>query len=83
MLGDTGANVIGAVLGLAVVLGSRESIRLTVMLVLLALNVAAELVSFSRVIDAVPPLRWFDRLGQPARAVTDSRQVRRTTASRS
>jgi UDP-N-acetylmuramyl pentapeptide phosphotransferase/UDP-N-acetylglucosamine-1-phosphate transferase len=63
MLGDTGANVIGAVLGLAVVLGSRESIRIAVMLVLLAVNVAAELVSFSRVIDAVPPLRWFDRLG--------------------
>jgi UDP-GlcNAc:undecaprenyl-phosphate GlcNAc-1-phosphate transferase len=63
MLGDTGANVIGAVLGLAVVLGSRDSIRLAVMLVLLALNVAAELVSFSRVIDAVAPLRWFDRLG--------------------
>ena len=65
MLGDTGANVIGAVLGLAVVLGSRDSIRLAVMLVLLALNVAAELVSFSRVIDAVPSLRWFDRLGEP------------------
>jgi UDP-GlcNAc:undecaprenyl-phosphate/decaprenyl-phosphate GlcNAc-1-phosphate transferase len=63
MLGDTGANVIGAVLGLAVVLGSRDSIRLGVMLALLALNVAAELVSFSRVIDAVPFLRWFDRLG--------------------
>jgi UDP-N-acetylmuramyl pentapeptide phosphotransferase/UDP-N-acetylglucosamine-1-phosphate transferase len=63
MLGDTGANVIGAVLGLAVVLGSRDSIRLGVMLVLLALNVAAELVSFSRVIDVVPFLRWFDRLG--------------------
>jgi UDP-GlcNAc:undecaprenyl-phosphate/decaprenyl-phosphate GlcNAc-1-phosphate transferase len=63
MLGDTGANVIGAVLGLAVVLGSRESIRIAVMLVLLAVNVAAELVSFSRVIDAVPPLRWFDRWG--------------------
>jgi UDP-GlcNAc:undecaprenyl-phosphate GlcNAc-1-phosphate transferase len=63
MLGDTGANVIGAVLGLAVVLGSRESIRLTVMLVLLALNIGAELFSFSRVIDAVPPLRWFDRWG--------------------
>src|SRR3954467_9995895 len=63
MLGDTGANVIGAVLGLAVVLGSRESIRLTVMLVLLALNIGAELVSFSRIIDSVPPLRWFDRWG--------------------
>jgi 4-amino-4-deoxy-L-arabinose transferase-like glycosyltransferase len=52
-----------AVLGLAVVLGSRDSIRLVVMLVLLGFNVAAEMVSFSRVIDAVPPLRWFDRLG--------------------
>ena len=71
MLGDTGANVIGAVLGLAVVLGSRDSIRLVVMLVLLAFNVGAELVSFSRIIDAVPPLRWFDRLG--------SRRARRST----
>jgi UDP-N-acetylmuramyl pentapeptide phosphotransferase/UDP-N-acetylglucosamine-1-phosphate transferase len=66
MLGDTGANVIGAVLGLAVVLGSRDSVRLTVMLVLLAANVAAELVSFSRVIAAVPPLRWFDEWGRRA-----------------
>lgn len=64
MLGDTGANVVGAVLGLAVVLGSQESTRIAVMLVLLALNVAAELVSFSAVIDAVPPLRWLDRLGR-------------------
>jgi hypothetical protein len=32
--------------------------------VLLALNVAAELVSFSAVIDRVPPLRWLDRLGR-------------------
>ena len=63
MLGDTGANVIGAILGLAIVLGSRDSIRLAVMLVLLVVNVAAELVSFSRVIDAVAPLRWFDRWG--------------------
>jgi UDP-GlcNAc:undecaprenyl-phosphate/decaprenyl-phosphate GlcNAc-1-phosphate transferase len=67
MIGDTGANVIGAVLGLAVVLGSRDSVRLGVMLVLLALNVAAEMVSFSRVIDSVPPLRWFDRLGSRRR----------------
>lgn len=64
MLGDTGANVIGAVLGLAVVLGASEGWRLSVMLALLALNVSAEVVSFSRVIDAVPPLRAFDRLGR-------------------
>ncbi len=64
MLGDTGANVIGAVLGLAVVLGASEGWRLAVMLTLLALNVSAELVSFSRGIDAVAPLRAFDRLGR-------------------
>jgi UDP-GlcNAc:undecaprenyl-phosphate/decaprenyl-phosphate GlcNAc-1-phosphate transferase len=64
MLGDTGANVIGAVLGLAVVLGTRESTRLIVMVVLIVLNVAAELVSFSSVIDRIPPLRAFDRAGR-------------------
>jgi UDP-N-acetylmuramyl pentapeptide phosphotransferase/UDP-N-acetylglucosamine-1-phosphate transferase len=64
MLGDTGANVIGAVLGLAIVLGASEGWRLAIMLALLGLNVSAELVSFSRVIDAVPPLRAFDRLGR-------------------
>jgi UDP-N-acetylmuramyl pentapeptide phosphotransferase/UDP-N-acetylglucosamine-1-phosphate transferase len=64
MLGDTGANVIGAALGLGVVLGTEEGTRIAVMLILLLLNVAAELVSFSDVIDAVPPLRWFDRLGR-------------------
>jgi UDP-N-acetylmuramyl pentapeptide phosphotransferase/UDP-N-acetylglucosamine-1-phosphate transferase len=64
MLGDTGANVVGAALGLAVVLGSQESTRVATMLVLLALNVAAEMVSFSHVIERVPPLRWFDGLGR-------------------
>jgi UDP-N-acetylmuramyl pentapeptide phosphotransferase/UDP-N-acetylglucosamine-1-phosphate transferase len=64
MLGDTGANVIGAVLGLAFVLGTEERTRLIVMLSLVALNVAAELVSFSAVIDRVPPLRALDRLGR-------------------
>jgi UDP-N-acetylmuramyl pentapeptide phosphotransferase/UDP-N-acetylglucosamine-1-phosphate transferase len=64
MLGDTGANVIGAVLGLAVVLGASEGWRLVVMLALLALNVSAELVSFSQVIESVPPLRALDRLGR-------------------
>jgi UDP-N-acetylmuramyl pentapeptide phosphotransferase/UDP-N-acetylglucosamine-1-phosphate transferase len=64
MLGDTGANVIGAALGLGVVLGTEEATRIATMLVLVALNVAAELVSFSDVIDRVAPLRWFDRLGR-------------------
>ena len=64
MLGDTGANVIGAVLGLAVVLGTSETTRVIVMIALVVLNVTAELVSFSAIIDRVPPLRMLDRAGR-------------------
>jgi UDP-GlcNAc:undecaprenyl-phosphate GlcNAc-1-phosphate transferase len=64
MIGDAGANVLGAVLGLGVVLGLGQTARTTVLIVVAALNVVAELVSFSRVIERVPPLRAFDRLGQ-------------------
>jgi UDP-GlcNAc:undecaprenyl-phosphate GlcNAc-1-phosphate transferase len=64
MLGDAGANVMGGVLGLAVVLECSRTTRNIVLVVVLALNLASELVSFSRVIDRVPPLRWFDRLGR-------------------
>lgn len=67
MLGDTGANVVGGVLGLGVVFTTAPSTRLVVLGVLAALNLASELVSFSRVIDAVPPLRAVDRMGRPRR----------------
>ena len=52
MLGDAGANPLGAVLGLAVVLAAAPGVRDVVLVALVALNVAGELVSFSRVIDA-------------------------------
>ncbi len=64
MLGDTGANVIGATLGLGVVLGRGEASRITALAVLVVANVAAELVSFSDLIERVPPLRAFDRAGR-------------------
>lgn len=64
MLGDAGANVIGATLGLGVVLGRGEVTRVTALAVLIVANVAAELVSFSAIIDRVAPLRWLDRLGR-------------------
>jgi UDP-N-acetylmuramyl pentapeptide phosphotransferase/UDP-N-acetylglucosamine-1-phosphate transferase len=66
MLGDTGAYAIGAVLGLAVVLECSSATRTVVLLVLAALTFASELVSFSRVIDRVAPLRKFDELGRGA-----------------
>lgn len=64
MLGDTGANVLGASLGLAVVVTTDSSTRSIVLVVVLALNLASERISFSRVIDRTPPLRALDRLGR-------------------
>ena len=63
MLGDTGANALGAVLGLSVVLTTAPSTRLITVLVLLVLNLSSEMVSFSKVIDAIVPLRMLDRAG--------------------
>ncbi|HEX6310360.1 MAG TPA: hypothetical protein VF152_01895 [Acidimicrobiia bacterium] len=64
MLGDTGANVLGGVLGVGVVLGLGATTRTVVLVVVAVLNIAAELVSFSAVIERVPALRAFDRLGR-------------------
>ncbi len=64
MLGDAGANPLGAVLGLAVVLTTGAGVRDVVLVALVTLNVAGELVSFSRVIDLFPPLRALDRAGR-------------------
>jgi UDP-N-acetylmuramyl pentapeptide phosphotransferase/UDP-N-acetylglucosamine-1-phosphate transferase len=66
MLGDTGANVLGAALGLAAVLELSTGPRYVVLAVLVAVNVAAEVVSLSAVIDRTPPLRALDRLGRRA-----------------
>ena len=65
MLGDGGANSLGAVLGVAAArrLPTRRS-RAQALAGLVALTAASEVVSFSRVIDAVPPLRALDRLGR-------------------
>ena len=64
MLGDSGSNVLGAVLGVGVVLALAPSTRNLVLVALVATNAAGELVSFSRVIDALPPLRLLDRVGR-------------------
>ncbi len=63
MLGDTGANVLGAAVGLAAVIVVGHGPLVLVLVALLALNGLSEWVSFSGVIDRTPPLRWFDRLG--------------------
>jgi len=64
MLGDTGANVLGAVLGLAVVLDAGRGTRDVALLGVALLTAAAELVSFSAVIDRVTALRRLDAIGR-------------------
>ncbi len=66
MLGDAGANVLGAALGLGVVLACSPGARTVVLVVVPLLTLASERVSFSRVINAVPPLRTADRWGRQA-----------------
>lgn len=64
MLGDAGANVVGAAIGVGVVLTSTPTARNIVLVVLLVLSVLSEKVSYSRLIDSTPPLRALDRLGR-------------------
>ena len=66
MLGDAGANVLGAALGLGVVLACSPGARTVVLVAVALLNLASERISFSRVINAVPPLRTADRWGRQA-----------------
>lgn len=64
MLGDAGANPLGAVLGLGLAASLGEPHRLIAIAILLALNLASERWSFSKAIEATPPLRWLDGLGR-------------------
>ncbi|HWG95043.1 MAG TPA: hypothetical protein VNU66_12540 [Mycobacteriales bacterium] len=67
MLGDAGANALGAVLGTALAARcATRPARAAALAGVVGLTAASEVVSFSRVIDAVPPLRWADRLGRRA-----------------
>jgi UDP-N-acetylmuramyl pentapeptide phosphotransferase/UDP-N-acetylglucosamine-1-phosphate transferase len=64
MLGDAGANAIGAALGLGVVLVASPVARIVVLVVVLGLNALSEKVSFSAVIGRTAVLRRLDLLGR-------------------
>jgi hypothetical protein len=64
MLGDAGANALGAMLGAAAAQTLPRTARFGVLVGIAALTVASEKVSFTRVIEATPPLRWLDMLGR-------------------
>ena len=62
MLGDTGANAAGALLGTSLAANDSWKLRLGAALGVVALILASEKVSFSKVIAANPALNWLDQL---------------------
>lgn len=64
MLGDCGANALGAGLGTAAARSPRP-VRVAVLIVVVGLNVVSERYSFTALIEANPLLGRIDRLGRP------------------
>jgi len=66
MLGDTGANALGAALGTAIAAAADRPTRIVVFAAVVALTELSERMSFSAGIEAIPALRWLDSLGRLA-----------------
>jgi hypothetical protein len=64
MLGDCGANAVGALLGLGLAQLPARSARTTLLAAIVGLTLASEKISFTQVIEASPGLRELDRLGR-------------------
>ncbi|MGY1835830.1 hypothetical protein ACI79P_12030 [Blastococcus sp. SYSU DS0510] len=64
MLGDSGANALGALLGLRLAAMPSRRARAGSLAVVTGLTLASERISFTRVIEATPGLRELDRLGR-------------------
>jgi UDP-GlcNAc:undecaprenyl-phosphate GlcNAc-1-phosphate transferase len=64
MLGDAGSNPLGLLAGLTLAVTVPTWTVVVAAGVALAAQVASETVTLSRLIEAVPPLRWFDRAGR-------------------
>jgi UDP-GlcNAc:undecaprenyl-phosphate/decaprenyl-phosphate GlcNAc-1-phosphate transferase len=64
MLGDAGANALGALLGVAAAAGLSRPARVALLAGIAGLTAASEKVSFTAVIERTPALRWLDMLGR-------------------
>jgi UDP-GlcNAc:undecaprenyl-phosphate/decaprenyl-phosphate GlcNAc-1-phosphate transferase len=64
MLGDAGANALGALLGVAAAASLSRPARLALLAAITGLTAASEVVSFTAVIERTPALRWLDMLGR-------------------
>lgn len=64
MLGDAGSNPLGLAVGFGLAATLPDPAVVLAALAALVLQVAAETVTISRLVEAAPPLRWLDRLGR-------------------
>jgi hypothetical protein len=64
MLGDAGANALGAMLGAAAAASLPRPARAALLAGFIGLTAASEVVSFTAVIERTPALRWLDMLGR-------------------
>ena len=65
MLGDCGANALGALLGTALAARTGLTGRLAALTVIAGLTAASERISFTQVIARTPVLRELDEWGRP------------------
>ena len=64
MLGDAGANALGALLGVVAAASLSRPARVALLAGIAGLTAASEKVSFTAVIERTPALRWLDMLGR-------------------
>jgi UDP-GlcNAc:undecaprenyl-phosphate/decaprenyl-phosphate GlcNAc-1-phosphate transferase len=81
MLGDGGANALGAMLGAAAAGALPRPARAAALAAIVGLTAASEVVSFTKVIERTPPLRWLDMLGRRPAAPTGTSSAAASSAA--
>ena len=64
MLGDTGSNLAGAIVGVWLLTELGETGRLIALVVVIGITILGEFRSISGIIEKIPPLRFVDSLGR-------------------
>lgn len=64
MLGDAGANLVGALAGISLLVTLGDEARLVALAIIVALTAYGEFRSISSAIERLPGLRWLDRIGR-------------------
>lgn len=83
LIGRTGTYALGAAVGVGIASHGGPQHHVAAALVLLGCNLLSEAVPFTKLVDALPPLRWLDSLGRRRPALVDLREFRTARAGRS